>query len=126
MTAESHYSTDPAYVFSILTPQKVYELGKGACNEFSVFACYVLQQHGFDAKIFVIKVQSNPEKNHAICLYLANNQMWTINNGSIMGPFADYQSIALRHDSAWSSYQIYNTWQKFQLLGAPDLIVQRN
>lgn len=125
LTAESHYSTDPAATFFILTPQQVYEQGRGACNEFSVFACYVLLQHGYDANIFIIKVASNPERNHAVCLYRVNNQLYTINNGSIKGPFANFESIALNHDTAWSSYQIYYTWQKFQALGAPDTIVQR-
>jgi hypothetical protein len=125
-TPESHYSTDPAVPFFILTPQQVYEQGKGSCNEYTVFAYYVLQQHGYNPRIMTIKVKSNQGKNHAICIYQAGGYTYALNNGALRGPYTSYESICQEHDSAWSSYQFYDTWQKFQAQGQPDIEITRS
>jgi hypothetical protein len=125
-TPESHYSTDPAVPFFILTPQQVYEQGKGSCNEYTVFAYYVLQQHGYNPRIMTIKVKSNQGKNHAICIYQAGGYTYAMNNGALKGPYTSYESICQEHDPAWSSYQFYDTWQKFQAQGQPDIEITRS
>lgn len=99
-TAESHYDPTSTATLYILTPQEVYVQGKGSCNEYSVFSCYVLQQHSVDARILVIKVVSNPGKNHAVCVYTIGAVLYALNNGIVTGPFADYAAIAAAHDSA--------------------------
>jgi hypothetical protein len=122
---ESHYSTDPAAPFSILTPRQVYEQGRGSCNEYTVFSFYVLKQHGFNPRVMSIKVQTNPGKNHAVCIYQVGNQIYALNNGVLKGPYTAYESICQEHDGAWTSYQFFDSWENFQALRAPDAEVPR-
>jgi hypothetical protein len=124
-TPESHYSTDTGVPFSILTPQQVYDLGRGSCNEYTVFSYYVLQQHGFNPRIMTIKVKSNPGKNHAVCLYQEGGRIYALNNGVLKGPYTSYEEICQEHDASWSSYQFFDTWQQFQAVGPPDTEIAR-
>jgi hypothetical protein len=125
-TPESHYDPTSTATLYISTPQEIYAQGKGSCNEYTVFSCYVLQQHSIDARILAVKVASNPGENHAVCIYTLAGVLYALNNGIITGPFADYAAIATAHDPVWSSYQVFNSWQTFRALGPPDTTVPKS
>ena len=123
---ESHYERwKETGVNYIAPPEETFENRVGCCAEFAVFACYVLRYHGYDAKILRIAVESNPSKNHAVCVYPSSGSLYTINVGRIEGPFQTYEDIAFDHDKDWSEYDVYYSWEKFQQTRPPDKVIHR-
>jgi len=93
--------------------------------EFAIFACAVLEHHGYEAEILSIVVASDPDKAHTLCLYHSAGSLYTINAGGIEGPFQTYGDIALNHHKDWSRYSLYYSWSNYQQLGYPDEVVYR-
>jgi hypothetical protein len=106
-----------------LSPDEIFETKLGCCAEFATFACYVLQFHGYQAKILAITIESDERRNHAVCIYQLNDSIYKIDNGRIGGPYQTYEDIALEHDKAWSSYTIYYSWEKYTKFGPADKAV---
>ncbi len=123
---ESHYEIwKETGVNYIATPEEIFENKAGCCAEFAVFACYVLQHHGQEAKILRIAVESDMSKNHGVCVYPSSGSLYIMNVGRIEGPFQTYEDIALDHHEDWSEYGLYNSWETYQQLKKPDEIVYR-
>lgn len=126
MTYESHYEQwrETGITYRAI-PKDIFDTKIGCCAEFAIFACYVLEFHGYDSEILTIGVASDPSKGHAVCVYHPENSLYTIDLGKIKGPFETYEDIAFAHHRNWSSYEIYYSWDKYQLLGEPNEIVRR-
>lgn len=101
-------------------PDETFKIRRGNCRAFAVFACYILQYHGYEAETLSIKVESNERYNHAVCVYHYDGLLYAINNGRIEGPYQTYEDIASNHHEDWSRYEIHYSWDKFQKLGPPD------
>jgi len=119
---ESHYETGINYR---LTPEEIFESKCGCCAEFAIFACAVLEYHGYETEIFTISVASDPSKGHAVCVYQSSNLLNIVNVGRIEGPYQTYQDIAFTLNKDWSEYHLYYSWSTFQELGYPDEFVYR-
>ena len=123
---ESHYEIwKETGVNYIATPGEIFENKAGCCAEFAVFACYVLQYHGYEAKILQIKVETDISKNHTVCTYQSSDAICTINVGRIEGPFQTYEDIAFDHHQDWSEYGLHHSWENYQQLRQPDETVYR-
>ncbi len=109
----------------ISPPEEIFDTKVGCCAEFAVFACYVLKYHGYDTKILRIAVESDPSKNHAVCVYQSSDTLHTINVGRIEGPFQTYEDIAFDHHQDWSEYDVHHSWENYQQLRQPDEAVYR-
>jgi len=107
------------------TPQETFETRSGNCRVFAVFACYILQYHGYEAEILSIKVESDESMNHVVCVYRSDGSLYVINNGRMEGPYQNYEDIASAHHEGWSSYEIHYSWDKYQKMGPPDKVVDR-
>jgi len=104
-------------------PDEVYEIKRGNCRAFAVFACYILQYHGYEAKMLGIKVDSDESMNHVVCAYAHDSLLYAINNGWIEGPYHTYEEIASNHHEDWSRYEIHCSWYKYQKLEPPDEVI---
>jgi len=123
---ESHYEKwKETGVNYIASPEETFNNKVGCCAEFAVFACHVLECHGYDAEILRVAVESDPSKNHVVCVYQSSGSLYTINVGRIKGPYGAYEDIAFDHHKDWSKYDIYHSWEKYQKLGSPDQVVYR-
>lgn len=109
----------------IASPEEIFESKCGCCAEFAVFACAVLEHHGYEAEILGIYVASDPSQGHAVCVYQSSNLLYIINVGWIEGPYQTYQDIAFALNKDWSHYRLYYSWTTFQELGYPDEVVYR-
>jgi len=109
----------------IAPPDETFETRLGNCADQSVFACYVLKYHGYEAEILGIAVESDESKNHTVCVYHSDDSLYSINKDKMMGPYKTYEDIAFNHHESWSKYSIYHSWDKFQKLGPPDKVVYR-
>jgi len=107
------------------TPQETFEARSGNCRVFAVFACYILQYHGYEAEILGIKVESDERMNHVVCVYRSDGSLYVMNNGRMEGPYQNYEDIAFAHHEGWSSYEIHYSWESYQQLKRPDEIVHR-
>jgi len=119
---ESYYETGINYR---LTPEEIFESKCGCCAEFAIFACVVLEYHGYETEIFTISVASDPSKGHAVCVYHSSGLLYIINVGRIEGPYQTYHDIAFALNKDWSEYHLYDSWSTFQELGYPDEFVYR-
>lgn len=127
ISSESHYERwKETGVNYIAPPDQTFESEVGSCAEFAAFASYVLQHHKYQAEILQIKVESDPSKNHAVCVYHSSGFLYIIDLGRIKGPYQGYEDIAFSHHKDWSGYQIYNSWDKYQKMGPPSLVVSRS
>lgn len=123
---ESHYERwKETGVNYIASPDETFNTKVGCCAEFAVFACYVLQYHNYQAEILPINVESDPSKNHAVCVYHSAGSLYIIDVGKIKGPYETHEDIASNHHKGWSEYDIYYSWDKYQKLGPPDKVVHR-
>lgn len=124
---ESHYERwKETGINYIASPDETFETGLGCCAEFAVFACYVLQNHNYQAEVLTISVESEPRRGHTVCVYQSAGSLWTIDVGRIKGPYQTYEDIAFDYYKGWSEYDIYHSWDKYQKLGPPDKVVHRN
>jgi len=115
---ESHYERyEETGVNYIASPEETFNNKVGCCAEFAVFARYVLQHHGYDAKILSIRVESKPWKGHAVCVYESSDWLYTINVGR--------EDIGFDHERDWSGYRVYPSCEDFQQCGRPDKVVHR-
>jgi len=119
---ESHYETGINYR---LSPEEIFESKCGCCAEFAIFACAVLEYHGYEAEIFSISVASDPSKGHAVCAYQYSGLRYIINVGRIEGPYQTYRDIAFALNKDWTEYHFYDSWSAFQELAHPAEIVYR-
>ncbi len=123
---ESHYEiwveTGVQYIAS---PEEIFESKRGGCADFAVFACAVLEYHGYETEILGISIASDPSKGHAVCVYHSPSLLYTINVGRIEGPYQTYRDIAFAHHKDWSRYRLYYSWSTYQELGYPDEVVYR-
>ena len=123
---ESHYEiwveTGVQYIAS---PEEIFESKLGDCADFAVFACAVLEYHGYETEILGISVASDPSRGHAVCVYHSSSLLYIISVGRIEGPYQTYQDIAFALNKDWSEYRIYDSWSTFQELGYPDEVVYR-
>jgi hypothetical protein len=123
---ESHYEIwEETGVNYVATPEETFSNRVGCCAEFAVFACYVLEYHGYDAEILRIAVESNLSRNHAVCVYDLSGSLYSVNVGRIEGTFDSCEDVAFAHDEDWSEYDVYYSWEVFQQLGQPDEVVYR-
>ncbi|MBU4349405.1 transglutaminase-like domain-containing protein [bacterium] len=118
---ESHYGLSVGR----LSPEEIFESKCGCCAEFAIFACAVLEYHGYETEIFTISVASDPSKGHAVCAYHSSSLLNIINVGRIEGPYQTYQDIAFDLNKDWSEYHLYYSWSTYQELGYPDEFVYR-
>ncbi|MGB2813816.1 MAG: transglutaminase-like domain-containing protein [Dehalococcoidales bacterium] len=124
---ESHYEIwKETGVNYIATPEEIFNDKAGCCAEFTVFACYVLQHHGYEAKTLRIAVESDPSKNHGVCVYQSSDSLYIMNVGRIEGPFQTYEDIAFDHHQDWSQYDLHHSWENYQQLKKPDEVVYRD
>ena len=107
------------------SPDETFETRSGNCRVFAVFACYILQYHGYEAEILGIKVESNESMNHVVCVYRSGDSFYVINNGRMEGPYQNYEDIASAHHEGWSSYEIHYSWESYQQLKRPDVTIYR-
>lgn len=107
------------------SPDETFETRSGNCRVFATFACYILQYHSYEAEILSIKVESDESMNHVVCVYRSDGSLYVINNGRIEGPYQNYEDIAFAHHEGWSSYEIHYSWDKYQKMGPPDRVVDR-
>jgi len=123
---ESYYEKEKESGASYTSPpDETFETRSGNCRVFAVFACYILEYHGFDAEILGIKVASDESMNHVVCVYHSDGLLYVINNGRMEGPYHNYEDVASAHHESWSSYEVHYTWDKYQNMGPPDKIVDR-
>ena len=122
ITSESWYEREKKTgVIYNPSPEETFETRSGNCRVFAVFACYILQHHGYEAEILTIKVASDERKNHVVCVYTnSNGSFYTINNGQLQGPFQTYEDIAFDHHPDWSKYTIHHSWEDYQKSKGPD------
>lgn len=124
---ESHYEHyEVTGINYIAPPDETFETKLGCCAEFSVFACYVLQFHNYQAETFSIKVESDESRNHVVCVYHSDDLLYSIDNGRIKGSYETYEDIASDYYPFWSEYDIHYSWDKKQKLGPPDKVVYNN
>ena len=123
---ESHYEEwKETGVNYIATPEEIFNDKAGCCAEFAVFACYVLQHHDYDSKILRIAVESDPSRNHGVCVYQLSGSLYIMNVGRIEGPFQTYEDIAFDHHQDWSEYGLHHSWENYQQLRQPNETVYR-
>jgi len=95
---ESHYEiwveTGVQYIAS---PEEIFESKCGDCADFAVFACAVLEYHGYETEILGIEVASDPSKGHAVCVYQSSSLLYIISVDRIEGPYQTYQDIAFAY-----------------------------
>ena len=123
---ESHYEiwVETGIIYRA-TLEEIFESKRGCCAEFAIFACAVLEYHGYKTEIFTISVASDPSQGHAVCVYQYSSLLYIINVGRIEGPYQTYQDIAFALNKDWSEYHLYYSWSTFQELGYPDEFVYR-
>jgi len=100
-----------------LSRRRFWRAKVGCCAEFAIFACSVLEHHGYEAEILSIAVESDPSKGHALCVYKSSGSLYTNNFGRIEGPYQTYEDIALDHHKDWSKYSLYYSWGNYQKVG---------
>ena len=123
---ESHYETwKETGVNYRASPEEILESKVGCCAEFAIFACSVLEHHGYEAEILTIAVESDPSKGHGLCVCHSSGSLYTISVGRIEGPYQTYEDIAFDHHKDWSKYSIYYSWGVYQKLGYPGEVVYR-
>ena len=123
---ESYYEKEKESGASYTSPpEETFETRIGNCRVFAVFACYILEYHGYEAEILSIKVASDESMNHVVCAYRSDGSLYVINNGRMEGPYQNYEDIASAHHEGWSSYEITHSWDKYQRMGPPDKVVDR-
>jgi len=126
LTGESYYEQEKESGTRYTSPpDEIFETRNGNCRVFAVFACYILQYHGYEAEILSIKVASDESMNHVVCVYRSDDSLYVINNGRMEGPYQNYEDIASVHHEGWSSYEIYYSWDKYQKMGPPDKVIDR-
>ena len=123
---ESYYEREKESGVSYTPPpDETFETRSGNCRVFAVFACYVLQYHGYDAEVLSIKVASDESMNHAVCVYRSDDSLYVINSGRMEGPYQNYEDISSAYHEGWSSYEIHYSWDKYQKMGPPDKVIDR-
>jgi len=123
---ESHYEiwVETGIMYRA-TPEEIFESKCGCCAEFAIFACAVLEYHGYEAEIFCISVASDSSQGHAVCVYQSSNLLNIVNVGRIEGPYQTYQDIAFALNKDWTEYRIHDSWSTYQEQGYPDEVVYR-
>lgn len=73
------------------TPQETFSDGHGFCYDLSAFALYCLIKNNYtNAKVlFVCWGDWGKRSNtgHLVCIFIQNNQLYSIDNGKLKGPF---------------------------------------
>jgi hypothetical protein len=110
----------------IALPEETFNSRVGNCLDTAIFACYILECHGYTAEIFSIKVSSDQSRNHAVCLYHLDGDLYIIDDRVIKGPYTDFESIASAYYDAWSSYEIRDSWETAYENEPPDEVFIRN
>lgn len=112
-------------VHYIASPEEIFASKCGCCADFAVFACAILEYHGYKAEILGIEVWSDLSRGHAVCVYHSSSLLYIINVGWIEGSYQTYQEIAFDYNKNWSKYRLYYSWETYQKLGYPDVVVYR-
>lgn len=105
--------------------EETFQSRRGNCADIAVFAFHVLSAHGYDPRILTIQVASDVQKNHALCAFFRSGRLYSINNGRVLGPYADYDEIAASHHPGWSEYHLYDSVESFRFTHVPSTVRKR-
>lgn len=92
------------------TPYTLWRIKEGDCNDFSTFACFVANYHGYETYQMVLS-DSSPYA-HVVAIFYENNYYSIIDNQLYYYNFNSFQNIidfvCYKHYKVWNNYIIYN------------------
>jgi len=93
----------------ISPPEIVFRRKTAECADAAVFAAYVLEKNGFDAKIVDMWFTTISEGNinylgHATCCVKLKDKLYSVDQGRIYGPFKTYEDIANYYKGSIAEY----------------------
>lgn len=87
---------DPSRLKNVGNPQTTFELKRGVCRHFGMFATECLSKAGYNAKN--LSVLWGQDEGHGVCIVNANSALWIVADstrlGQTIGPFPTYDDAA--------------------------------
>ena len=105
--------------------EETFRTKRGNCADVAMLVFHVLAAHRYEPHIMAIQVASDVQKNHALCAFFQNGRLYSINNGTLLGPYAGFEAIAADHHRDWSEYRVYDSLEAFSITHIPAVSKRR-
>ncbi|MFC1517370.1 transglutaminase-like domain-containing protein [Candidatus Margulisiibacteriota bacterium] len=111
------YVPDDSYDDEFRAPQTTFGLRYGDCDDYALFAEYVLKEHGYETEIISV---FSATKGHTVCVWKDNNKKYNHLSNSDLRKISVKKLEKIAEDvyADWKVYSIYPSNQGIVRTGA--------